>query len=67
VEEGKRLDMERDLVRIFSSDVPALPIYYDLDAVPVGYGLTGVQPLQGIAHTGVIMHTWNAHEWDLQT
>jgi ABC-type transport system substrate-binding protein len=29
-------------------------------------GLTGVQGLKGIAHTGHVMHTWNVHEWDLQ-
>jgi ABC-type transport system substrate-binding protein len=66
LEEGKRVEQERELVRIFSADLPVLPLYYEIQMVPVAQGLTGVQPIRGIAHTGHVMHTWNVHEWDLQ-
>jgi len=32
--------MEHDLVRIFTTNVPALPLYFEVQAIPVGYGLT---------------------------
>jgi peptide/nickel transport system substrate-binding protein len=66
LEESQRVDLEKELVRIFSQDVPLLPLYYEIQSVPVGGGLTGVQSIIGIAHTGHVMHTWNVHEWDLQ-
>ena len=66
LEENKRVELERELVRIFSSDLPSMPIYYEIQTVPMGGGLVGIQPIRGIAHTGHVMHTWNVHEWDLQ-
>jgi peptide/nickel transport system substrate-binding protein len=66
IDESKRLDMERELVRTYTGDLPSLPLYYGLEAVPVGGGLTGVQPILDTPHTGTILHTWNVHEWDLQ-
>jgi peptide/nickel transport system substrate-binding protein len=65
LDENQRVEMERELVRIFSAETPTLPLYYEIQAVPVGGGLTGVKPIRGIAHTGHVMHTWNAHEWDM--
>jgi peptide/nickel transport system substrate-binding protein len=66
LEEPRRLEMERQMVRIFTTDLPALPMYFGLELVPVGGGLTGVQPIRGSPHVGVILHTWNVHEWDVQ-
>jgi peptide/nickel transport system substrate-binding protein len=66
LEEPRRLEMERQMVRIFTTDLPALPMYYGLELVPVGGGLTGVQPIRGTPHIGTILHTWNVHEWDIQ-
>lgn len=65
LEERDRLSMERDLVRIFTANLPALPLYFEVQAIPVGYGLTGLHAVRGVAHTGQIMHTGNIHEWDL--
>ena len=64
LDDNARIQQERDLVRIFSTDLPVLPINYEVQLVPVAQGLTGVQPIRGIAHTGHVMHTWNVHEWD---
>lgn len=65
LEESERIALERELVRIFSADLPVLPIYYDVDLLPVTSGLTGVQAARGMVHLGILHHTWNAHEWDL--
>lgn len=66
LEEGRRLEMERQMVRIFSTELPALPIYFGLELVPVGGGLSGVQPIRATPHIGTILHTWNVHEWDVR-
>lgn len=63
--EEDRLNMERDLVRIFTTNVPALPLYFQVQAIPVSSALTGFQAVRGVAHTGQIMHTGNIHEWDI--
>ena len=60
------MDLERNLVQLFSTELPVLPITYKFDIVPVGGGLTGVQPVTNVAHRGFILHTWNVSEWDLQ-
>jgi peptide/nickel transport system substrate-binding protein len=66
IDEARRLEAERQLVQIFSTDLPALPLYFGLETVPVGGGLTGIQPITGNPHTGTILHTWNVHEWDVR-
>lgn len=65
LDDRTRLDLERDLLRVFSAELPALPLYFRWDVVPVGGNLTGVQANTGVAHRGFILHTWNAHEWDI--
>jgi peptide/nickel transport system substrate-binding protein len=66
LDESTRLDIERDLLRLYTTDLPLLPLYFRNDLVPVGGGLTGPVPNTGVAHRGFILHTWNIHEWDLQ-
>ncbi len=66
LEERTRIDVERDLLRIYTSDLPLLPLYFRNDLIPVGGGLTGPVPNTGVAHRGFILHTWNIHEWDLK-
>lgn len=66
LEDSVRVDLERDLVRTFTAELPVLPITYKFDTVPIGGGLTGVQPVTGVAHRGFILHTWNVHEWDIR-
>lgn len=61
-----RLELEKDLVRIFTAELPVLPLTYKFDTVPIGGGLTGVQPVTNVAHRGFILHTWNSHEWDVR-
>jgi peptide/nickel transport system substrate-binding protein len=63
LEDNQRLALERDLLRVFSAQLPALPMYFEIQVIPV-QGLKGVVPVSGVAHTGNIMHTTNAHEWE---
>jgi peptide/nickel transport system substrate-binding protein len=64
LEDSRRVDIERELLQVFGAELPALPTHYQVQAVPVG-GFKGYVPITGAAHTGNIMHTWNAHEWEL--
>jgi peptide/nickel transport system substrate-binding protein len=64
LDDAKRLELERELLRILTSDLPAAPIQYELQAIPTT-GFKGFQPVTGAAHTGNIMHTTNVHEWDI--
>ncbi|HZT07918.1 MAG TPA: peptide ABC transporter substrate-binding protein [Chloroflexota bacterium] len=62
--DSQRIDLERDLLTVFSAQLPALPLIYEIQAVPVA-GFKGLIPITGVPHTGNIMHTTNAHEWEL--
>jgi peptide/nickel transport system substrate-binding protein len=64
LEDSARLQLERDLLKILTTDLPALPLQYELQAIPA-YGFKGMLPVTATAHTGNIMHTVNVHEWDL--
>jgi peptide/nickel transport system substrate-binding protein len=64
--ESERLDLERELLRIYTSDLPLLPLYFRNDMVPVGGGLKGPVANTGVAHRGFITHTWNIHEWEIK-
>jgi peptide/nickel transport system substrate-binding protein len=64
LDDQNRLTAERDLLRVFHSDLPALATQYELQAVAV-VGFKGIVPITGFAHTGNIMHTWNVHEWEM--
>jgi peptide/nickel transport system substrate-binding protein len=67
LEESRQLELEERLLRIMTTDLPALPLTYNLQLTPVGGGLTGIEPIRGVPHTGTILYAWNIHEWDLRT
>jgi peptide/nickel transport system substrate-binding protein len=64
LDDTKRTELERELLRILTTDLPAMPIQYELQAIPTS-GFKGFVPVTGAAHTGNIMHTTNIHEWDI--
>ncbi|MBM2812804.1 MAG: hypothetical protein HW416_3563 [Chloroflexi bacterium] len=66
LDENRRNDLERDLARVLTTDLPLMPLMYDPDMIATGGGLTGMQPAVGTSHNGQIMHTWNIHEWDIK-
>jgi peptide/nickel transport system substrate-binding protein len=66
LEERARLDIERELLRVYTTDLPLLPLYFRNDMVPVGGGVKGPVANTGVAHRGFILHTWNVHEWEVR-
>jgi hypothetical protein len=66
LEEPRQLELEERLLRIMTTDLPALPLTFNLQLAPVGGGLSGVEPIRGVPHTGTILYAWNIHEWDLR-
>lgn len=65
IDERARLNLERDLLSIYMTELPLMPLYFRWDMVPVGGGLKGPVANTGVAHRGFILHTWNVHDWDL--
>jgi len=65
LEDDQRLGLERELLQVFSAQLPTLPIQYEIQAVPV-QGFKGLEPISGVPHTGNIMHTTNAYLWELK-
>jgi peptide/nickel transport system substrate-binding protein len=64
LDDNTRIELERELLRVLSNELPALPIQYELQPVAVT-GFKGLQAITGTPHTGNIMHTWNVHEWEM--
>jgi len=66
MDDKARLDVEREMLRVYTADLPLLPLYFRNDLVPQSGGLTGVVANTGTAHRGFILHSWNIADWDLQ-
>ena len=64
--EARRVQLERDLVRLLTAELPLMPLNYEPELIVMGGGLSGVAPNTGTAHNGQIMQTWNIHEWDIR-
>ena len=64
LDDDARINLERDLLRVLSAELPALPIQYELQPIAVT-GFKGLVQITGSPHTGNIMHTWNVHEWEV--
>ena len=64
LDDDSRINLERDLLRVFSAELPALAIQYELQPIAVT-GFKGLVQITGSPHTGNIMHTWNVHEWEV--
>jgi len=64
LDDNTRLNLEKELLQIETTDLPALPIQYELQAIAV-YGFKGILPVTGSPHTGNIMHTTDVNQWDL--
>ena len=64
VQRGRRDDLVVEFVRLFTQDLPHLPLNYSTEVTTVRAGLTGVYPRNesGAENT----RTWNAHLWEWQ-
>lgn len=67
LDEPRQFQVERELVRVLTADLPLLPLMYEPEVIVSGGGLTGVVPITGTAHNGQIVHTWNIHDWDMRS
>ena len=67
LDDAQRIEVEREMVRLSTADLPLMPLTYDPDLIATGGGLSGILPATGTAHNGQIMHTWNMHEWDVRS
>ncbi len=66
LDETKRLEIERELLQLYTTELPLLPLFFTLQQQPVGGGLVGPTGLTGTAPTSSAQPTWNIHEWDIQ-
>jgi ABC-type transport system substrate-binding protein len=66
LEERTRLELERELLRLYTTEYPMMPLFFRNDLIPVGGGLVGPVANTGVAHRGFILHTWNVHEWTIK-
>lgn len=52
-----------EFIRIWTAELPALPLVFSVDIIPVKKGVSGVIPR--IISGGNGLHNWNVHQWDI--
>jgi peptide/nickel transport system substrate-binding protein len=62
VPEARAADLQVEFVKLFTRDLPYLPLYYRLEWLSVRSGVSGITPR--IESGGQNMNTWNMHNWD---
>ena len=62
IPEARATDLQVEFVKLFTRDLPYLPLYYRLEWLAIRKGLTGITPR--IESGGQNMNTWNMHQWD---
>ncbi|HLN85242.1 MAG TPA: peptide ABC transporter substrate-binding protein [Candidatus Limnocylindrales bacterium] len=62
IPEARAIDLQVEFVKLFTRDLPYLPLYYRLEWLAIRKGLTGITPR--IESGGQNMNTWNIHLWD---
>ena len=65
LDDDTRLQMEREMLQVFSAELPVLTFQYELQGIPV-MGFKGFIGVTGTPHTGNIMHSTNVHEWEMR-
>ena len=62
IPEARATDLQVEFVKLFTRDLPYLPLYYRLEWLAIRKGVTGITPR--IESGGQNMNTWNMHLWD---
>jgi len=62
IPESRAIDLQVEFIRLFTRDLPYLPLYYRLEWLAIRNGVTGITPR--IESGGQNMNTWNMHLWD---
>jgi peptide/nickel transport system substrate-binding protein len=62
IPEKRSIELQAEFVKLYTRDLPHLPLYYTPEIIVTKKGLTGVTPR--IESGGNNMNTWNMHVWD---
>lgn len=62
IPEARATDLQVEFVKLFTRDLPYLPLYYRLEWLAIRKGVAGFTPR--IESGGQNMNTWNMHLWD---
>jgi peptide/nickel transport system substrate-binding protein len=62
IPEERAIDLQVEFVKLYTRDLPYLPLYYRLEWLAIKKGLTGVTPRTETG--GQNMNTWNMHRWE---
>jgi peptide/nickel transport system substrate-binding protein len=62
IPEARAVDLQVEFIKLFTRDLPYLPLYYRLEWLAIRAGVTGITPR--IESGGQNMNTWNMHLWD---
>ena len=62
IPESRAIALQVEFVKLFTRDLPYLPLYYRLEWLAIRNGVTGVTPR--IESGGQNMNTWNMHLWE---
>src|SRR5439155_21458133 len=60
IPEADRTQIMRSLVHSIMTEMAIMPLYWDIDAIPVLAGVKGVLP----PTTPARLYTWNVHQWE---
>jgi peptide/nickel transport system substrate-binding protein len=66
LDDSKRLGIEREMLQLYTTELPLMPLFFTLQQQPVGGGLVGPAVITGTAPNDSAQLTWNIHEWDIQ-
>ena len=61
VDDAQRVPLLQESARIFSRDLPALPLYFRPTVAAARRGLTNYRPMQ--TSDPAANEMWNAHQW----
>jgi peptide/nickel transport system substrate-binding protein len=62
IPESRAIQLQAEFVKLYTRDLPHLPMYYSPEVLAIKKGLRGVTPR--IESGGNNMNTWNMHLWD---
>jgi peptide/nickel transport system substrate-binding protein len=63
ISEERAIEPQVEFVKLFTRDLPFLPLYYRLEWLAVRKGLAGITPRTESG--GQNMNTWNMQVWDI--
>ncbi|MGH7774547.1 MAG: peptide ABC transporter substrate-binding protein [Candidatus Binatia bacterium] len=62
IPEERAIELQVEFVKLYTRDLPHLPLYYAPEIIVIKKGLSGITPR--IEGGGQNMNTWNVHQWE---